>query len=330
MSSYIVKGKNGAVIRAEPALESKHVAELPNGTAVLVVETAELPNGTARVRITSPCEGWCSLKVLAARPAAGGAAPPSGPRGADAAGAGAPPRPWRVLCLHGGGSNATVMKLQCASLQRGLGERAAPFEFVEGPTVATHVDPKLLELFGADAPYWAWYDVTSDGDPDAPLLDRLADPRVQFAYDGLAAALRRVEGVVARDGPFDALVGFSQGCVVATMLTAHREARARALRAAGRARELAALAPMWRLNVLVCGLPARAADCEDVLRALAPLEQPAVLVFGQQDEFYEYGQRLREQYAAPVVIEHPGGHHPPKDAAVVRQICDAIAAQLSR
>jgi len=62
MTSYVVKAKNGAIVRSEKDLASAQVDVVPAGADVAVAETVD-----GRCRLTAPVAGWCSLKVLAAR-----------------------------------------------------------------------------------------------------------------------------------------------------------------------------------------------------------------------------------------------------------------------
>jgi predicted phosphodiesterase len=66
-----------------------------------------------------------------------------------------PSAPARVLCLHGGGTNAEVMRQQTAKLRarlRGMVE----FEFFEGTTEAQVVDPAVERRFGKSRPFYSW------------------------------------------------------------------------------------------------------------------------------------------------------------------------------
>jgi len=65
---------------------------------------------------------------------------------------------------------------------------------------------------------------------------------------------------------------------VATMLTARLISRGET--------------PSWRHNLLFCGLPPR----DPQVMPAEPLAFPTTLVFGKQDEFYEYGQVIYSSY----------------------------------
>jgi hypothetical protein len=57
-----------------------------------------------------------------------------------------------------------------------------------------------------------------DGEPDAWAWWRRKGDNEPFAYEGLEEGLARVAEVLRRDGPFDGVVGFSQGGALAGMV----------------------------------------------------------------------------------------------------------------
>ena len=230
--------------------------------------------------------------------------------------AAAEPRARRsgCCCLHGGGANATVMRHQIRHLQRALG--GAVCECVDGGREwPLERVPQIIQQMFGQGPYFGWYGVVDDGDPARSFVDRVSDASVAFTYTDVEAALDRVEAAIDERGPFDAICAFSQGAVVATLLTARALARERA----------GGAGPSWRHNLLVCGIPPR-----DARYDLSPLDFPATLVHGAQDELAPYGRRLAECYAAPRTLEHPDGHRFPAAAGWYTEMAAALSAELRR
>ena len=64
---WVVRAKNGVVVRSGVELSSTEVARLANGAAVSVLERRANSEGTERCRLGPPTTGWVSAKVL--RPA---------------------------------------------------------------------------------------------------------------------------------------------------------------------------------------------------------------------------------------------------------------------
>uniref|UniRef100_A0A7S4BID9 Serine hydrolase domain-containing protein n=1 Tax=Chrysotila carterae TaxID=13221 RepID=A0A7S4BID9_CHRCT len=155
--------------------------------------------------------------------------------------------PMKVLCLHGGGVNSKVMEYQTGNLRRALGDKTH-FEYLNGPREwADPVDPRLLRFFG-DGPYFGWYGVSDDADPSRAHTDKLLDETITFTYEQVEEGLDYVEAKIQASGPFDAIMGFSQGSIVATMLTARAMARHTAGDGPG---------PTWRHVLLFSGMPPR-------------------------------------------------------------------------
>ena len=125
-------------------------------------------------------------------------------------------RPLKFLCLHGGGGNKSINKLQTSKLKVTMGGDAkAQMDFLEGTRVwdSNSVDPTLKKMFG-EGPYYGWYGVENDRTPkDAQgAVHRAAmfDPTVNFTYVEVDECLDRVEAHIDAHGPYDVLLGFSQ------------------------------------------------------------------------------------------------------------------------
>ncbi|KAK3284312.1 hypothetical protein CYMTET_8032 [Cymbomonas tetramitiformis] len=219
--------------------------------------------------------------------------------------------PLRILCLHGGGTNKKVMEYQTGKLRNKLGDKAI-FSYLEGSRVWNDpVHPVIERMFGP-GPYFGWYGVKNSA-PERDYYEAMLDLSVRFYYNEVDTALERLETFVAKEGPFDVLLGFSQGCIPITMLTARYRQRDEK--------------PSWGLNVLFCGIPVRDSDYDELFKT--PLQLPAVLVYGKKDELYEYGQLLKTVYSSPVILEHEEGHKFPSDDAIVTAVVDNIE-RLSR
>jgi hypothetical protein len=159
------------------------------------------------------------------------------------------------------------------------------------------------------------YDVERS-DTQRDYIDCLNDPSVAFRYRGLSSAIRhleaRLEGPCA---PYDAVMGFSQGGVLLTLLTAQRLAAA----ASGLGSP-----PSWRANVLVASMPVRASGFEELFEA--PLRFPATIVHGTADPFFEWGRKLETVYEGADVVQHDEGHRFPH----AREVNEAFAQSVLR
>lgn len=138
-------------------------------------------------------------------------------------------RKIRVLCLHGYRMNAKVMAAQTQVLRHALSD-AAEFVFLDGPYEADGpTDALVQKLFGGTAPFREWCRLRSpgiDGDPtnahDLAVIREQIGPHNEwyYHYEGVEKAIALIEEMVMSGGPFDVVVGFSQGATMLTLLAA--------------------------------------------------------------------------------------------------------------
>ncbi len=100
----------------------------------------------------------------------------------------------RVLCLHGWRTNPDVMKFQTSELARRLPR--CSFHFMQARVQQPEAcDPTIASSF--DGPFFAHWNISSSADA---------------MNEEVAATVRYVAEFVAQNGPFHAVMGFSQVC----------------------------------------------------------------------------------------------------------------------
>ena len=242
--------------------------------------------------------------------------------------------PFRFLSLHGGGANATVNRMQLARLIKAFRDEAGlhgpndiEFDHVEGTREWKHKDPMLVKMLGEKAQFFGWYGVENSADADSAdgraYVSALLDESVKFEYIDADKALDQIDAHIQQHGPYDALVGFSQGATVATMLTARTLQRA----AAG-----VGPPPSWRCNLMLSALAPRAEGvpgCFIPEPASPPIPDfPCIMCIGVQDPFLEVAQKNRLIYGNLQWFEHSGGHEAPtrskEDAHVAAKVARAV------
>ncbi|KAF2259790.1 hypothetical protein CC78DRAFT_571633 [Lojkania enalia] len=105
----------------------------------------------------------------------------------------------RILCLHGMGSNAAIFAQQTAPF-RSLLASDHEMVFLEAPNTC-EPSPEVLGFY--PGPYLCWY--------DTPTTAKVA------------AAHKFVLDYVERRGPFDGVIGFSQGAALAASILLHHQ-----------------------------------------------------------------------------------------------------------
>ncbi|KNG83910.1 hypothetical protein ANOM_008141 [Aspergillus nomiae NRRL 13137] len=240
----------------------------------------------------------------------------------------------RILCLHGGGTNARIFRMQCRVLERLLRPHFR-LVFAEAPLPA-RPGPDVTSVYKDYGPFKAWLRVR----PEDPAED--AHDIVRAIEDSLAAA-RRADDSQGATGDWVGLLGFSQGAhLAAGILATQQELRRR--------NEDDETWPTFRFAVLLAGrgplrwlrpdlsMPRGFVDAAQCTTGGEPLvsvdllqdnrlQIPTVHVHGLTDPGLELHRRLLYQYCdsrMATLVEWSGNHRVPikfRDAAsVVEQI----------
>jgi predicted esterase len=205
----------------------------------------------------------------------------------------------RVLCLHGYGQSGKFFRERIGSLRKALKAHVSEFACPDAPFVAT---ASFLDGRGEDArSWWVW----EDGEER---------PSLSFEYRGLDETFEALNAICEAEGPFDGVLGFSQGAALAAMLCRHRPWQP----------------PHFRYAIMIAGFvprdPTLATSFDE---SMPPSSLPTLHVFGAMDERVPppSSERLARSFAAPQTFSHPGGHAVPSDAAFRATVRDFVAAQ---
>lgn len=228
------------------------------------------------------------------------------------------PRPIRVLCLHGWRTNSRVLEFQTSALRHAFGS-SAEFVYVNAPWTASGPVPDVVRLlFGDSGPYYQWWDYqahSSDSHSHCCCSCSTAT-RQRHSYDGFQRSLDYLTSQIDALGPFDALLGFSQGAAMATLLTAHYLSRS----PSSSLSSFDSLVP-YKVCVLVAGFDPETPETLEMLldggwaSIEGALDVPSVHVVGTTDTVvnaFEL-QKLMQRFASSgrVRFAHDGGHEFP-------------------
>ena len=207
----------------------------------------------------------------------------------------------RILCLHGGGTNATILKIQLRRLVSALREHFA-LVYVTAP-LESGPGPGVLPAFADCGPYYKW--MAPEGEDQGPL---------QLKVRALLKSTMSEDG-----GQFVGVLGFSQGARMAAGLLADQEQ--------GEDDGM----PKWKFGVLLCGSYPPASltatrnttpktnghvqrDEHGQIRepyAGEMIGVPSVHMRGLQDVHLEKGRRLSKYFSDKIEFEFDQGHHLP-------------------
>ena len=223
-----------------------------------------------------------------------------------------------ILCLHGGGSNATVFKIQCRRLVWTLGSQ---FQFVFAQAQFEGTPGfGMLPVFESCAPFYRWVHrkwTLGEGATEATPAEevRLVDASLDEAVRREAGedGWRRVVGVV----------GFSQGARLVGGLL---------LRQKLWERDQPEDDCKWqfKFGVFVGGPYPPIAMSEDVEQEQYDLlkEVPTVHAWGRDDHVGSGCEEMRKACESDVCfdMQFSGGHHMPLKDVEAKDLCDLIMA----
>ena len=196
-----------------------------------------------------------------------------------------PPQPkLKILALHGDAQNGQFFRERTGAVRKQL-KSVAEFTFIDAPHAATGAFLGQIDEATRGAPL-GWYN-TRDGNR----------PAISGAYEGLVESLELVSATCRTQGPFDGVLGFSQGATLAALLCLTRP-------------------DLFTFAVLFAGYVPRDAQTLAWMDAGVPGRLPSFHCLGLSDASVppDIARSLASRFAAPVIHEHDGGHVVPGNA----------------
>ena len=200
----------------------------------------------------------------------------------------------RVLGLHSFRTNATILEkqLRLAGWYQRLERENVSFTFVDAPHLASGPIPEDVKVFGSGQAHREWWNANQD-----PTTK-------DWHYDGCDESLAYLESVWDERGPFDVILGFSQGAAITALFSGVLKSKRKV---------------MPKCIVCISGIKVRDSRFDDVYEGIAQL--PSFHLYGSHDPVKIFTNRLIRSFDSPVVIQHERGH-------VVPRLGDADEAQL--
>ncbi|KAH6673998.1 serine hydrolase FSH [Plectosphaerella plurivora] len=226
----------------------------------------------------------------------------------------------KVLCLHGQQTSAEILEWQLRPLSDKLEQQLdMRFYFVDG-LIEAEPDSSFEGIF--EPPFFDWIRwESSHGSSDTTTSSDASLATVR-------AAIELLDHVVADQGPFDGILGFSQGASVACAYLAHLDRRD------------GSCAPFrFALFFSSGGL---SVDHLLLLRRLSDGEQrqpsafdaifsiPSLHVYGTADDLKDNALAMTRLWrpGSAAIVTHPGGHVVPRDTASVGRIVSAARVMI--
>lgn len=236
----------------------------------------------------------------------------------------------RILCLHGGGTNARIFHAQCRVLRKQLSSRFR-FCFAEAP-FASQAGPDVVAVFRDFSPFKRWLRWL----PEHPQIE--SQTAVEVIEESLYAAMREDDRKGAT-GEWVALLGFSQGAKMCASLLFRQQIRAQKLGISGARTNfrfavlLAGRGPLVSLDPGLLMNPALVnasqiglstfPDEHTLRKKEHVLRLPTIHVHGMRDQGLHLHRQLLEQYCekgTTRLVQWDGDHRVPikqKDVATL-------------
>ncbi|XP_078122647.1 esterase OVCA2 [Sander vitreus] len=209
--------------------------------------------------------------------------------------------PLRVLCIHGYRQNGSSYREKTGALRKLL-KKQVEFVYLSAPHSVQQASSEAPEKENGSGP-----GPGGDEDPrgwwfsDVQARSFSAQQHCEESL-GLDESVTAVREAVKVQGPFDGILGFSQGAAFVAMLCSLQEQK---------------LEPefSFRFAILVAGF--RSACKEHQKFYNPPLQIPSLHVFGLEDRVIpdNMSRELLPSFQDPQVLTHPGGHFVPAVSA---------------
>lgn len=195
----------------------------------------------------------------------------------------------RILCLHGYYNNAQVMKHQLDFYEK-VFANYVDFEYLNAPIEVTYTyDAGIAEKF--EGPFYCWGNFDIEGEKLHGCLD----------------SMNYVIDYINKNGPYDGVLGFSQGTLICRLLLKNKELRKYAK----------ALEYPLKFGVLISGpayyhLNPFADNPKDYEILHKKYEQPLFYLYGINDPMFSYISQCVVHEGEYIEYLHGGKHKIPR------------------
>lgn len=236
-----------------------------------------------------------------------------------------PHRRLRLLCLHGHGSNSEITQMQVAYLQLAK-KHAVKCDFLSA-TIEVGANDRTIAML-SKGPYYSWFNWSA-------VFGEIFGMGPGLDGGSLHTSLCRVLQHVAEHGPYDGVYGFSQGALMATLLSSETVWRGigQLDRCPFRFAVLAcAGGDLFLRTMRIATAPLKdAKGVPAASRAQLPVRIPSLHLIGARDWYRRSSLRLVSAYIeeGAVVYEHPYGHELPIALARDKALQDVLSRFLN-
>ncbi|CAO3612328.1 unnamed protein product [Mucor hiemalis] len=215
----------------------------------------------------------------------------------------------RILCLHGYTQNAIMFRKRTAVARKSV-ESIAEFVYITAPhhiapptftTIAEREEDEKEVISEEHSPFGWWY-----------------SPKYKPTQNGYFVGFKESVDYV-KDGPFDGILGFSQGGCFAALLTEMLEDKSRFPELISPSFEH----PAFKFSIIVAGFKPTMQEATNVLLTKErKVKTPSMHFIGDLDTLVlpENMNKLTEAFENPTIFRHTGGHFLPSSSSSRKEL----------
>ncbi|KAI9297480.1 FSH1-domain-containing protein [Neoconidiobolus thromboides FSU 785] len=205
----------------------------------------------------------------------------------------------RLLMLHGYTQNKNVFEKKCGALRKSL-KNHCEFQFIDAPFELT--DKEEIKKYSGN----------SIGDENEKQLAWFI--RNSNVYDGLDESVDYLLKFINENGPFDGILGFSQGGIMASIISKMIEEDIEEIKQKYNSINL------FKFNIIVSGFLPRDERVLDYYKKNSTI--PSLFIIGERDDLVlpANSLKLKERYDNATLLTHEGGHFIPTKAIYKAEI----------
>ncbi|KAF3356451.1 hypothetical protein VdG1_03731 [Verticillium dahliae VDG1] len=241
----------------------------------------------------------------------------------------------KFLCLPGAYGSSDKFQVQLAPILKELtDDGTATFHFVHGPCIA--VPPEGFEEYFGQPPYYRFIEPDQDVEisDDEDVLTRIRDfPDCESPEDtmrelmregassgkSIDQAIKYLSDIVAKRGPFDGIIGYSEGATVAATMMLHEQRR----------QQQSGATPLFKYGIFFAGWPPVDPTNYSVLlsdQTEERIESRTLHIIGSLDPYLDGSMALYNvcDPDSAYLFDHAKGHTLPRDKGTIRELGDVV------
>ncbi|XP_075215391.1 esterase OVCA2 isoform X2 [Lycorma delicatula] len=206
----------------------------------------------------------------------------------------------KILCLHGYRQNKDVFREKLGQFRKNL-KQHAEFYFTDAPHVVS-IQNAPTAVTGVNADERSWWFTSEDNTYQSKL-------KTNFCI-GLEDSLIALKKIVSEEGPFDGILGFSQGAALTAIICGLIGKNA--------------LPFKIRFVIIVAGFKSLYDGHTDLY---TKINIPSLHVIGENDEVIhqDRSRELLSVFEDSKVLIHPGGHYVPASKDLKEKYIDFLS-----